>query len=82
MKIKNAYCTAVLLLNLVCLYFILDLASYDVIIGYLRDGSEKFSTPRRLVYIFLFNCIMNLFLIIAMLMRNLMFTTALHKAQR
>ena len=47
--------------NLVSLYFIIALFSYDEIIGYLISGGTKVTDPRKLAYLFFITCLLNLY---------------------
>lgn len=49
-----------IILNLISLYFIIDLFSYDEIIGYLSNGDEKHSEPRKMSLLFFITSVSNL----------------------
>ncbi len=49
-----------IILNLISLYFIIDLFSYDEIIGYLSNGDEKNCEPRKMSLLFFITSISNL----------------------
>lgn len=70
-KLQYMYCIFLILFNIVSLYFIIDLLSYDEIIGYLIDGGIKTDSPRKLAYLFFVNGISNLFFICVSLMARL-----------
>ncbi|MCI9843632.1 hypothetical protein FLV_02430 [Flavobacterium pectinovorum] len=59
-KLLYIYCVFLILFNLVSLYFIIDLLSYDEITGYLVDGSIKNESPRKLAQLLFLNGISNL----------------------
>lgn len=46
--------------NLASLYFIIDLLSYDEIVGYLADGGLKSSDPHDFVYVLLIPALCNI----------------------
>ncbi|CAD0004810.1 hypothetical protein FLACHUCJ7_02028 [Flavobacterium chungangense] len=70
-QLQYLYCMFLILFNLVSLYFIMDLLSYDEIIGYLSDGGIKTDCPRRLAYLFFINGVSNLFFVCVSLMARL-----------
>jgi hypothetical protein len=76
MKIKPAYAFYTLLMvsNIVSLYFIIDMANYDEMVSYLKNGEEKFSSPRQVVVVYLITCLGNLLFISALLMRSIVFS--------
>jgi len=51
------------LLNIVSIYFFLDLLNYDEITGYLENGLVKRSNPRQLAFFFFITALLNLFFI-------------------
>ena len=53
--------------NLGNLYFIIDLLTYDEIVGYLNDGGLKCSDPHDFVYVLLITSSLNLLFVIAAL---------------
>ena len=59
-QLQYMYCAFLILFNFVSLYFIIDLFSYDEVIGYLIDGGIKTDSPRKLAYLFFVNSISNL----------------------
>jgi hypothetical protein len=61
-----------ILFNLVSLYFIIDLLSYDEIIGYLTNGEIKSGNPRNLAFLLFVNGVSNLFLVSVSLMSRLL----------
>ena len=71
-QLLYVYCVFLILFNLVSLYFIIDLLSYDEIIGYLIDGGIKTDCPRKLAYLFFINSISNLFFVCVSLMAKLL----------
>lgn len=46
--------------NLASLYFIIDLLSYDEMVGYLADGGLKSSDPHDFVYVLLIPALCNI----------------------
>lgn len=65
------YCVFLILFNILSLYFIVDLFSYDEIIGYLIDGEVKSYSSRKLAYLFFINGISNLLFVSVALMARL-----------
>ena len=59
-EIIYAFCVFLILFNLVSLYFIVDLLSYDEIIGYLTNGEIKSGNPRNLAFLLFVSCTSNL----------------------
>lgn len=64
-----AVITSMILLafNLGSLYFIIDLLSYDEMVGYLSDGGSKSSDPHDFVYGLLITAILNFVFALAVL---------------
>jgi hypothetical protein len=62
-----------ILFNLVSLYFIVDLLSYDEIMGYFPNGEIKSDSTRNLAFILLVGCTSNLLFISVSLMANILF---------
>lgn len=58
-------------LNLANLYFIIDLLSYDEIVGYLTEGGLKCSDPHDFVYVLLITTLLNLLFVFAVLFSRL-----------
>lgn len=50
----------VITLNVGSLYFIIDLLSYDEMVGYLADGGLKSSDPHDFVYVLLIPALCNI----------------------
>lgn len=73
---KAYYCFLIflLILNLVCLYLVIDLAGYGEMINYLNDGNKGFRSPRQISFIFFFTCMVNLLFISAVLMKSIIFS--------
>ena len=67
-KIIGSFCVFLIIFNLVDLYFIVDLLSYDEIIGYLTNGEEKSCSPRNLAFLFFGTTVSNLLFISAVLL--------------
>ena len=61
-----------IILNLISLYFIIVLLSYDEIIGYLQGGKRKSDNPRFLAHLFFVTGILNLLFISVLLMSRLL----------
>jgi hypothetical protein len=60
-----------ILFNLVSLYFIVDLLSYDEIIGYLTNGKIKSGNPRDLAFLFFGTTVANLLFVSVVLLAKL-----------
>ena len=60
--------------NIVSLYLIIDMSNYDEMVSYLKNGEEKFSSPRQIVFVYLITCLGNLLFISALLMRSIVFS--------
>lgn len=60
-----------ILFNLVGLYFIIDLLSYDEIIGYLTNGEMKSGNPRNLAFLLFVSGASNLLFVSVSLMDRL-----------
>lgn len=54
-------------LNVGSLYFIIDLLSYDEMVGYLADGGLKSSDPHDFVYVFLIPALCNILFVFTVL---------------
>jgi hypothetical protein len=70
-QLVATYCIAMVAANFLSLYFILDLFSYDEILGYTPSGEEISCNPRHLGILLLFPCLGNiLFISLSLLTRN------------
>jgi hypothetical protein len=68
---KELVCVLSVLLiffNLICLYFIIDLLSYDEIIAYLANGELESSDPRDLALILFGTTVSNMLFVLVLLM--------------
>lgn len=76
MKVKPTYVfyTLLMISNIVSLYLIIDMANYDEMVSYLKNGEEKFSSPRQVVVVYLVTCLGNLLFISALMMRSIVFS--------
>lgn len=64
-------CSVLLIaINLANLYFIIDLLTYDEIVGYLTDGNIKRSNPHGVAYM-LVTVLLNLLFVVAALLSRL-----------
>ncbi|OAB30609.1 hypothetical protein SAMN05444395_11194 [Flavobacterium fryxellicola] len=61
-----------ILFNLVSLYFIVDLLSYDEIMGYFSNGEIKSDSPRYVAFILLVGCTSNLLFVSVSLMARIL----------
>lgn len=73
MKIRYCFLILLIILNIVCLYLIIDLANYDEMISYLKNGGAKFTNPRQTAFVFFFTGMFNLLFISAILMKSIIF---------
>lgn len=71
-EIAYTFTVFLILFNIVCLYFIIDLLSYDEIIGYLTNGEIKSDNPRNLAYLLFASGMSNLLFISVSLMAGLL----------
>ena len=67
-EIIYVFTVFLILFNLVSLYFIVDLLSYDEIVGYLTNGEIKSGNPRNLAFLFFGTTLSNLLFISVTLM--------------
>lgn len=67
-EIIHVFTVFLILFNLVSLYFIVDLLSYDEIIGYLTNGEIKSGNPQNLAFLFFGTTATNLLFISVTLM--------------
>ncbi len=70
MKRRHILYVFLVIFNLVSLYFIIELFSYDEITGYLTNGGKKTSDSRILAYLFFINSLLNLYFLSFVLMEN------------
>ena len=73
MKMRYFLFVLLIIFNIICLYFIIDLSNYDGMVSYLKNGGEKFTNPRQTAMVFLITCLANLLFISATLMKNIIF---------
>lgn len=66
-EIAYIFTALLILFNLVCLYFIIDLMGYDEIVGYLIDGDLKYVDLHYLICVFLIAMLLNLLFVFAVL---------------
>lgn len=71
-----------ILLNLVSLYFIVDLLSYDEIMGYFPNGEIKSDSPRNLAFILLVGCTSNLLFVSVSFMAKILFKPTIEDLER
>jgi hypothetical protein len=72
-EIISFFSVFLILFNLVSLYFIVDLLSYDEITGYFPNGEIKNDSPRNLAFILLMGFTSNLLFISVSLMASIFF---------
>ena len=71
-KIIGSFCLFLIIFNLFTLYFIVDLLSYDEVIGYLTNGEEKSCNPRNLGFLFFVTTVSNLLFVSVALLAKLL----------
>lgn len=69
--IKRILYLLIIILNIICIYLVIDFSNYDEMVGYLKNGSEKIANPKQTALVFLFTCIVNLLFICANFMKSL-----------
>ena len=72
-EIIHVFTVFLILFNLVSLYFIVDLLSYDEIVGYLTNGEIISANPRNLAFLFFGTTALNLLFISVTLMARFFF---------
>lgn len=70
MKPQTILYALLVIFNLVSLYFIIELFSYDEIVGYLIAGGTTTTDPRELGYLLFITCLLNLYFLSFILMEN------------
>jgi 1,4-dihydroxy-2-naphthoate octaprenyltransferase len=78
-EIIYVFTVFLILFNLVSLYFIVDLLSYDEVIGYLTNGEIKSSNPRNLAFLFFGATILNLLFVLVALLAKLLSPNSVKK---
>ena len=71
-----------ILFNLVSLYFIVDLLSYDEIMGYFPNGKVESDSPRNLAFILLLGCTLNLLFVSVSLMASILLKATIEDLER
>jgi hypothetical protein len=71
-KIIGTFYLILIIFNLITLYFIVDLLSYDELIGYLTNGEEKSCNPRNLAFLFFGTTVSNLLFVSLVLLAKLL----------
>jgi hypothetical protein len=71
-EIVYTFTVFLILFNLISLYFIVDLVSYDEMIDYLTNGEIKSGNPRNLAFLLFVNGVSNLFFVSISLMARLL----------
>ncbi|TPD68521.1 hypothetical protein [Flavobacterium microcysteis] len=64
----------IIIVNLINLYFIIELSNYDEMISYVKNEGEKINSPRKMVTIFLLTALINLLFVCIVFMRSLIFS--------
>ena len=71
-----------ILFNLVSLYFIVDLLSYDEIMDYFPNGEIESDSPRNLAFILLLGCTLNLLFVSVSLMASILLKATIEDLER
>lgn len=61
MNIRITFFILLIIFNLISLYFIIELFSYDEIVGYMSSGLTKVSKSRGLAYLLFMTSLFNLY---------------------
>ena len=61
MKRRNLIYLLLFIFNLLSLYFIIDMFSYDEITGHYPDGEPKISSSKHLAYLLYVTCLFNIY---------------------
>lgn len=70
MKYRKISHAVLIILNTVSLYFIIDLFSYDEIIGYVLSKGKRSADPRDLAYLLFFTSLSNLYFLAFIIMER------------
>jgi len=70
MKYRKFLHALLLILNIFTLYFIIDLFSYDEIIGYVISEGKRTADPRDLAYLFFVTSLCNLYFLAFVIMER------------
>jgi hypothetical protein len=70
MKYRKILHAILIILNIVSLYFIVDLFSYDEIIGYVLSEGKRSSDPRDLAYLLFVTSLSNLYFLAFIIMER------------
>lgn len=75
MKLKTVHVFYMLLIiiNIISLYLIIDMSTYDEMVSYLSNGDEKFTNPKYSVLMFLITGVINLLFVSGNFMKALIF---------
>ncbi|KQS46415.1 MULTISPECIES: hypothetical protein [Flavobacterium] len=64
----------IIVINLINLFFIIELSNYDEMISYVKNEGEKITSPRKTVIVLLFTALINLLFVCIVFMRSLIFS--------
>ena len=70
MKLLIIFYLLLIIFNLICLYFIIDLFTYDEIAGYFINGEKRTSPLRGLAYLLYITTLLNLYFLCYSIIRN------------
>lgn len=65
----------IIVINIVNLYFIIELSNYDEMISYVKNEGEKITSPKKTVLVFLFTSLTNLLFVCIVFMRSIIFSS-------
>ena len=81
-EITYVFIVLLIFFNLVSLCFIVDVLSYDEIIGYLSNGEQKNCNPRNLAFLFFGTTISDLLFVLVTLMARLLSKDTIKRFER
>ena len=70
MKNRKILYAILIILNIISLYFIIDLFSYDEITGYVTTDERKTGNPRDMAYLFFVTSLSNLYFLAFVIMER------------
>ncbi|MDR7371056.1 hypothetical protein [Flavobacterium aquidurense] len=70
LKPRTIFYLFLIIFNLVSLYFIIELFTYDEIVGYLITGEKKIGSPRARAYLLLITFLLNLYFMMVEVIEN------------
>jgi len=73
LKIIHLFYVLLMIINIISLYLIIDMSTYDEMVSYLSNGDEKFTNPKYSVMMFLITGVINLLFVSGNFMKALIF---------